>query len=69
MTEMDTYRKKVEEAAEFLAPKCTTPPAVVIILGTGLGSLVDAVATDTVLPYGEIPHFPRATAPGHPPRS
>jgi purine-nucleoside phosphorylase len=66
MPEMDTYRKKVEEAAEFLAAKCTTPPAVVIILGTGLGSLVDAIETETILPYVEIPHFPRATAPGHP---
>ena len=66
MTEMEDYRKKVEEAAGFLAAKTRISPAVVIILGTGLGSLVDAMTIDTLLPYREIPHFPRATAPGHP---
>jgi purine-nucleoside phosphorylase len=65
MIEMEEYRRKVEEAAGFLAAKIRVSPAVVIILGTGLGSLVDAITVDSLLPYEKIPHFPRATAPGH----
>ena len=65
MTEMEEYRRKVEEAASFLAAKTRVSPTVVIILGTGLGSLVDVITVDSLLPYEEIPHFPRATAPGH----
>ena len=65
MEDMRDYRKKVEETVGFLQDKIRKPPSVVIILGTGLGSLIDAIAIDTLLPYEEIPHFPRATVPGH----
>ena len=36
-----------------------------IILGTGLGSLAQEIATEAAIDYGLIPHFPRATAIGH----
>jgi len=65
MEDMRDYRKKVEETVGFLQDKIRKPPSVVIILGTGLGSLIDSIAIDTLLPYEEIPHFPRATVPGH----
>jgi purine-nucleoside phosphorylase len=38
---------------------------VVIILGTGLGGLIDSIEVEALLPYEEIPHFPRSTVPGH----
>jgi purine-nucleoside phosphorylase len=62
---MKDYRKKVEESVSFLRERTGTTPGVVIILGTGLGALVDSIEIDTLLPYEEIPHFPRATVPGH----
>ena len=65
MIDMLDYRKKVEESAGFLQDKITKPPAVIIILGTGLGGLVDSIDIDTLLPYEGIPHFPHATVPGH----
>ena len=65
MEDMRDYRKKVEETVGFLQDTIRKPPSVVIILGTGLGSLIDSIAIDTLLPYEEIPHFPRATVPGH----
>ena len=65
MLDMHDYKKKVDETASFLQGKIKTMPGVVIILGTGLGSLIDSIEIDTLLPYGEIPHFPLATAPGH----
>jgi len=65
MIDMQDYRKKVENSVSFLQDKIRKTPAVIIILGTGLGGLVDFIETDTLLAYEEIPHFPRATVPGH----
>jgi len=36
-----------------------------VILGTGLGELGDEVAADAIIPYREIPGFPRSTALAH----
>lgn len=58
-------RQKVKEAVEFIRSRSTTQPKVGVILGSGLGSLADAVTDAVRLPYGEIPNFPVATAPGH----
>jgi len=56
--------EKAEEAAAFLRRKGVAPRALVI-LGTGLGGLGDRLDDAIAVPYGEIPHFPRSTAPGH----
>jgi purine-nucleoside phosphorylase len=36
-----------------------------IILGTGLGSLAAEIRQEAVIPYEEIPHFPRSTTISH----
>jgi len=36
-----------------------------IILGSGLGELVDSIEEKIVIPYKDIPHLPLSTAPGH----
>ncbi|MDR1668967.1 MAG: purine-nucleoside phosphorylase [Oscillospiraceae bacterium] len=40
-------------------------PEIVLVLGSGLGFLGDRCENAVVIPYGDIPHFPRSTAPGH----
>lgn len=40
-------------------------PEVGIILGTGLGSLAEDIATEYVVPYTDIPHFPVSTVETH----
>ncbi len=40
-------------------------PRVLLILGSGLGSLGDAVEAPIAVPYSEIPHMKFSTAPGH----
>ncbi len=40
-------------------------PRTGIILGTGLGGLVDDIAIETIVPYEEIPHFPISTVESH----
>ena len=40
-------------------------PEILIILGSGLGSLGEMLSSPIVIPYGEIPHMKHSTAPGH----
>jgi purine-nucleoside phosphorylase len=56
--------EKAEEAARFLRGKGAAPRALVI-LGTGLGGLGERLEGAFSVPYAEVPHFPRSTAPGH----
>jgi purine-nucleoside phosphorylase len=56
---------KIAEAADFIRKRWPTKPHAGIILGTGLGNLASAIENPTVIPYSEIPHFPRSTAIGH----
>ena len=65
MISIEDYKNKVAETVSFLKPKMKQAPSVVIILGTGLGGLVDSIEVDTLLPYGTIPNFPRSTVEGH----
>ncbi len=40
-------------------------PAVGLVLGSGLGGLADRLELDQAIPFGELPGWPPATAPGH----
>ena len=65
MISIEDYKYKVDETVSFLKEKMKRTPSVVIILGTGLGGLIDSIEIDMLLPYEEIPHFPRSTVEGH----
>ncbi len=60
-----SYRQKVEEAFAFLQEKFDYPPEILLVLGTGLGSLVERIEGESRIPYEEIPHFPRSTVDSH----
>ena len=52
-------------AAEVLVARAPAPPAVGIVLGSGLGAVAEAVADAVIVPYEELPGFPRPTVAGH----
>lgn len=56
---------QVQEAAAAIRARWSGRPSVGIILGTGLGNLVAEIESPTAIPYEQIPHMPRSTAPGH----
>lgn len=56
---------RVEAAARAVRACTALRPRVAIVLGSGLGALTDELQGATLVPYAEIPHFPRSTAPGH----
>ena len=57
--------RAADEAAEFVGRHFSRPPRFALILGTGSNQLADGIATETVLDYQTIPHFPASTATGH----
>lgn len=56
---------KVQESAAFIRSQWQGTPHAGIILGTGLGSLVEQINVEAAIEYGDIPHFPRSTAISH----
>lgn len=57
--------QKINEAAAFLASLWSEQPRVGIILGTGLGGLVNEITIEKSVLYEQIPHFPISTVEGH----
>ncbi len=57
--------EKIQETASFIKSKVKTVPNIAIILGTGLGDLVHAIADKEEMPYDTIPNFPLSTVEGH----
>lgn len=53
------------QSAAYIRERIPQPATLGIILGSGLGALVDIMEEKTVIPYGEIPHFPQSHVAGH----
>ena len=58
-------RTLMDDAFRYIRTKTNATPSVGIILGTGLGGLVQEIHKDTVIDYSEIPHFPVSTVESH----
>jgi purine-nucleoside phosphorylase len=56
---------QIQEAAEKIRSKWAGPARIGIILGTGLGALVQDITAEATFGYEEIPHFPRSTVHSH----
>lgn len=57
--------KFINETAEYLQNKGFQNPEIGIILGTGLGKLVEHIEDAIEISYNHIPHFPTATVEFH----
>jgi purine-nucleoside phosphorylase len=62
---LENYRSRVEQAAACIGMTYPEKPAVLIVLGSGLGELAGQIDQPVYLPYDQIPGFPAATVPGH----
>lgn len=56
---------KIQETSSFIKTKIQNTPTVGIILGSGLGGLIDVVTKEVEVSYTDIPNFPVATVQGH----
>jgi purine-nucleoside phosphorylase len=62
---MDDLYQHVHDAAKQLKRKADFKPEAALILGTGLGGLVDRIEVKTRIPYGDIVHMPCSTVEEH----
>src|SRR6056297_3461704 len=57
--------EKIKATANFIKERINAHPETGIILGTGLGGLVNDIEIIESIPYDEIPNFPVSTVDGH----
>jgi len=57
--------QKITETANFIKSKTGFEPEVGIILGSGLGGLVNKIEIHHTLEYASVPNFPVSTVKGH----
>jgi purine-nucleoside phosphorylase len=57
--------EKVKQTAEFLKSAGITTPEIGIVLGTGLGKLINDFEIIKTIDYKDIPNFPLATVESH----
>ena len=60
----DQYQN-ILAARDFIQANTKIKPDIAIILGSGLGGLVNDVQVDNAFPYNEIPGFAASTVSGH----
>lgn len=62
----DGRTAEADEAAAAVRERLgARAPSTGIVLGSGLGRLVERLADVVRVPFGEIPHFPGVSVPGH----
>ncbi|HYO79089.1 MAG TPA: purine-nucleoside phosphorylase [Thermoanaerobaculia bacterium] len=55
----------INDAVAYIRSKSTLQPEVGVILGSGLGNVVDAIDIEASIPYAEIPGAKASTVVGH----
>jgi purine-nucleoside phosphorylase len=56
---------RAKEAAEAIRQAVPQVPSIALVVGSGLGRLVDGLADRVTIPYAKVPHFPVPTVAGH----
>lgn len=62
---MENLIEKINETVQYIQNKVDFKPQYGIILGTGLGNLVNEIEPFAVLEYANIPNFPVSTVESH----
>jgi purine-nucleoside phosphorylase len=61
----DFVSDRLRESVAALQRRQLGIPDVALVLGSGLGGVVDALSQAQVVEYGEVPHMPRPAVHGH----
>jgi purine-nucleoside phosphorylase len=65
MQTVEEFHKMLNEAVDYIKSQIDFKPQIGIILGTGLGSLVDGIEMVGTVDYDKIPNFPVSTVESH----
>ena len=58
-------KQHLQETITYLKSKGINSPEIGVVLGTGLGRIVDEIQIEQEIAYADIPHFPKATVEFH----
>lgn len=59
------FYENIMESAQYIKSQTAQKPEIGIVLGSGLGSLVDIMEEKDIIAYKEIPNFPQTHVEGH----
>src|SRR5579872_5624530 len=62
---MSTLPHRLTLSRNYVVKQTKIRPKVAIVLGSGLGSIAEAVDNPTVVAYRDVPHFPATSVAGH----
>lgn len=65
MSQQPTIYQKIRDAVALIQSRTPLKPEIGIILGSGLGSVIDSATDTVVIPYTDIPHFHGTSVEGH----
>ncbi len=65
MQTIEEFRAMLNDAVGYITSQIAFTPRIGIILGTGLGKLVDGIDMVGTVSYEKIPHFPVSTVESH----
>ena len=57
--------QQLEETTSFIKEEYSQSPEIGIVLGSGLGNLINEIKVEKEISYDTIPHFPLSTVEGH----
>ena len=58
-------RQIINNTVDHIKSKTNQAPTIGLILGSGLGDFADGLENKIVIPFSDIPDFPRSTVAGH----
>ncbi|MBR7162718.1 MAG: purine-nucleoside phosphorylase [Clostridia bacterium] len=58
-------RQIINNTVDHIKSKTNQAPTIGLILGSGLGDFADGLENKVVIPFSDIPDFPRSTVAGH----
>lgn len=62
---MSNQKEQINAARDYIQARTKIKPEMALVLGSGLGGLVDEIDIDAEFPYNEIPNFHVSTVHGH----
>jgi purine-nucleoside phosphorylase len=57
--------EQIDDVVSVIRDRTKYQPKVAFILGSGLGSLAESIKNADFIPFGDLPHWPLSTVPGH----
>ena len=62
---INILKKNSVESLDYIKEHSTINPEIAVVLGSGMGKVVDSLKMSQRIPTSAIPNYPASTVPGH----